>query len=117
MSRAKKMRLISDEEYQTLIKSGAPPSHAFEIEQHNQQQQMKREVEKSLETPPSYEHLGDDQKWKLYQQALHRLLDVSSMLDKKAIKVEFDSDLPDVSTKLQRSLAVASNHEDRTNKA
>jgi hypothetical protein len=90
MNKAKKMRLISDDEYQQLIKqcSSPPSTTALESQVHMNQSQMDKQL---------YNKMGDDQKWKLYQGALHRMLDASGQLDKKPVKVQFDNSLLDTS--------------------
>jgi hypothetical protein len=97
---AKKKRLIPDEEYHRLIKqsTSSPSTAAIETQIQQQQQQMDNQMSHKS-TSGDYSKLGDDQKWKLYQSALHRMLESSQQLDKKPVKVQFDTPLPDFSSK------------------
>jgi len=84
MKHAKKMRFISDEEYQKLLNKSEVANDL--------------ESDEVSDSSSEYANLGDDQKWKLYQQTLHRMLDISELLSKKAIKVKFDNLAPDLTT-------------------
>jgi len=97
MSRAKKMRLITDDEYQDLVNSNFGKADPLEVQQQQIKQQRKQEESGKETANNSYGKLGDDQKWLLYQQALHRMIDATKINDKTPLKVQIDNLTSDLS--------------------
>jgi len=93
MKHAKKMRYIPDEEYQQLIANKSELVKPLDSNELYMTDKVENNMHNNSKT---YAEMGDDERWKLYQQALHRMLDISEIVKNKAVKVKFDNFLPEL---------------------
>ena len=98
-SRAKKMRLISDEEYKRMFHSSSSPSQTLPAQDMGGMGIGEGGGDELNIT--NFTKIPDDAKWKLYQQALHRMLDINDVAKKKPVKVRI-SNMPSLSDNSQQ---------------
>lgn len=88
MTKARKMRLIPADELDRLILAASQPANKQAVNQN-----LMTDMKNAAHAPT----LGDDEKWKLYEQALHRLINVNN-IPGKPIKVQVDPPPPPAPT-------------------
>jgi hypothetical protein len=95
MKYAKAMRLVPDDVYQRLINGNLPPTvtdpHPAKLaEQFPHYGHVHGDELYNFSAVLNNTQLGDDEKWKLYQQKMHRSLDKQEILEKTkpAVKVQ-----------------------------
>jgi hypothetical protein len=90
---AKKMRLVTDDVYERLMNGNLPSKTLLRTSASSNNSNPNTVPVRSEDEILSDSKLGDDEKWKLIQQQLHRMLEIKSAEGKKPpLKVQIEKD-------------------------
>jgi hypothetical protein len=91
---AKKMRLMVDSEYEQFMGQNLPKPHPYVVggsEPRSSGGAVNRVTQPEMEVLKS-KSLGDDQKWKIIQEQLHRMIEQTRDQQKRPLKVQIQAE-------------------------